>query len=220
MKRLFLLLLPAAVLLVILAMAGCDDESKPEFTRVTIFPECGVVPLAVECYATTSGGNETGDPTGSSNNLEMTWDFRDGGTGQTSINYHTFQEPGTYEVLVTAKDPDGNTATALFPVTVLADTLNIEVSSNFPEGAATTADTVRFDVRAEACDIDPDAAGDYVKLNFRWTMDGNTFLGQNPEYSFAAPGEYMVELAASYASLAVVRKDTLTLTITDPAPAP
>jgi hypothetical protein len=105
-------------------------------------------------------------------------------------------------------------------VTVLADTLNIEATSNFPESAVTTADTVRFDLQASACDIDPDVPGDYVKLSYKWTMDGQVFLGQNPEYRFPVAGEYEVELAASYAALAVVRKDTLVFTVTDPAPGP
>ena len=119
---------------------------------------------------------------------------------------------------MTATDPDGNRAVATYPVTVLADTLNIDIFSNFPEGTVTTDDVVRFDLLASACDIDPDVMGDYVKLTYKWAIDGQIFTGQNPEYSFPAAGQYDVELAASYAALAVVRKDTLTLTVVDPAP--
>ena len=63
MKRAFLLLLPA-ILLVFLAVAGCKDESLPSFTRILVYPDCGVVPLQVEGRAMASGGNESGDPTG------------------------------------------------------------------------------------------------------------------------------------------------------------
>ena len=215
MKRALLLLLPA-LLLVFLVIAGCDDESKPSFTRVKVFPACGVVPLQVEGLAIASGGNESGDPTGGNNNLEIQWNFGDGSTSQTSIAYHTFTEANTYSVVVTGTDPDGNKATASFPITVLADTLIITPLSNFPDGAVTTADIVQFDLRATACDIDPDIPGDYVKMTYHWSIDGHEFFGQQPRYQFTVPGDYDVTLAVTYPELAVVRHSTLAFTVTGP----
>jgi hypothetical protein len=217
MKRAFLLLLPATLLFV-LAMSGCNDESEPEFTRVRVYPECGVAPLQVEGLAIVSGGNESGDPTGGNNNLEIRWSFGDGGTSQTSIAYHTYTEPDDYVVTVTATDPDGKTAEATYPVTVLADSLVIQALSNFPDGAVTTADTVHFDVWASACDINPDVEGDYVKMTYRWLIEDNEYLGRQPEYQFSAAGDYDVQLAVTYPELAVVRRATLSFTVSDPAP--
>src|SRR5210317_1318757 len=98
MKRALLLLLPAS-LLVFLAISGCNDESLPRFTRVRVYPACGIMPLQVEGLAIASGGNESGSPTGGNNNLEITWDFGDGTTGQTSLAYHTFTEARDYDVV-------------------------------------------------------------------------------------------------------------------------
>ena len=215
MKRALLLLLPAS-LLVFLALAGCDDESKPAFTRVRVYPDCGVTPLLVDCLAIVSGGNESGDPTGGNNNLEIKWDFDDGTTSQTSITYHTYTTPGDYLVTITATDPDGNRATATYPVRVFPDTLLVEASSDFADGAVTTADTVHFTMRASSCDIDPDVEDDYVKMNFRWLMDGHEFNGRTPSYQFPAPGDYDVFLSVFYPELAVVRRDTLQFTVTTP----
>lgn len=214
MKRAFLLLLPA-ILLVFLAASGCNDESLPNFTRVKVFPDCGVVPLDVEGLAIASGGNEGGDPTGGNNNLEIRWDFGDGTGGQTSIAYHTFTEAGDYTVTVTATDPDGNKATALYPVVVQPDSLTIEAGSNFPEGAVATTDTVLFTLRARSCDIDPDTESDYVKMTYRWLIDGHEFTGREPMYQFTTAGNETVRLAVTYPELAVTRKDSLLFTVTE-----
>ncbi|MGD9546966.1 MAG: PKD domain-containing protein [Candidatus Krumholzibacteriia bacterium] len=184
MKRACLILLPAAVL-ACAGLTGCNDESKPAFTRINVTPGCGVVPLLVEGYAVVSGGDESGSPTGGNNNLDITWSFGDGHTANTSIAYNRYTDPGDYLVTVRAEDPSGNTTTITYPVRALADSLVIEGYSNFPDGIVTTADTVRFDCLAASCDIDPDSYvpddpataideemfGDYVKLTFEWDMD-------------------------------------------------
>lgn len=214
MKRAFLLLLPA-VLLVMLGVAGCNDESLPTFTRVKVFPDCGVAPLEVEGLAIASGGNESGDPTGGNNNLEIRWDFGDGATSETSITYHTFSQAGDYTVTVTATDPDGGKATSRYAVTVLPDTLNITASSNFPDGAVATTDTVHFSLRARSCDIDPDSEGDYVKMTYRWLIGDQVFTGPSPMYRFTTAGNETVRLAVTYPELAVTRHDSLLFTVTE-----
>lgn len=219
MKRACMLLVPALIILAV--VAGCNDESKPTFTRVSVTPQCGVVPMDVEGYAILSGGNETGDPLGGNNNLEIKWSFGDGGTGNTSVAYHKYLVADDYEVTVVGKDPDGNTTVAQFPVTVLPDSLVIEAGSNFPDGACTTADTVRFEMLvAESCDIDfPVVQGDSVKLQFHWFMDdadSTTYRVVAPEFRFRDAGVYDVELTVFYPAWAVERDTTLTFTVTDP----
>jgi hypothetical protein len=218
MKRACILWVPA--LLILAALPGCKDESKPTFTRLRVTPQCGVVPMDVEGYAVLSGGNESGDPLGGNNNLEIQWAFGDGGTGSTTIAYHRYFTPGEYTVTVVGRDPDGNSTSATIPVTVLPDSLSVQAVSNFPDGSVTTADTVRFDVVVTSCDIDyPNVPGDAVKTEIQWSMgdpDTTIYSLPDPEFQYAVPGTYEAELTVFYPAWAVWRSQTLTFTVTDP----
>lgn len=205
----------------LLAMVtGCQDESKPSFTRLSVTPSCGVAPMDAEGYAILSGGNETGDPMGGNNNLEIQWNFGDGGTGSSTLAYHKYMNPGEYTVTVVGKDPDGNTATATYPVTVLPDSLVMEAGSNFPDGNVTTADTVRFNMIAESCDIDfPTVPGDSVKMEINWEMGDpgdHEYRVTEPEFRYTVPGQYEVNVTVFYPAWAVVRKQTMVFNVTDP----
>ena len=230
MKRAFLLLLPA-VLLVFLSITGCNDENAPSISRILVYPECGTAPLQVDCMAAASGGNESGSPSGGNNNLDFSWNFGDGTSGsETSVSYHIFTEPGDYTVSVTATDPDGKTASRSKFVRVMADTLSIIAGSNFPGGAVTTNDTVRFDVDAWACNIQRDVDDDYRNLNFLWKMDeyqtvvtpgGNIeveyeYHSRRPIFIFQEVRMYEVVVAVFYPELACTRKDTLYFDVTAP----
>lgn len=233
MKRALLLLLPA-VLLVLLSIAGCNDETEPEFSRIRVYPTCGVVPLQVDCLAFVSGGNESGDPTGGNNNLAITWNFGDGSSnGSTSIEYHTFNLPGQYTVIATAEDPDGKTTSISQTIDVMADTLSIEASSNFPGGVATVNDTVRFDLRALSCQVNPDIEDDYRNLIFNWAMDDSfsiitpgtppdtthheyVYENHRPVFQFHEVGTYEITVSVSYPALATTRHDTIYLDVVDP----
>ncbi|MBU8869460.1 MAG: PKD domain-containing protein [Gemmatimonadales bacterium] len=214
-------------LLFVLISAGCNDETEPLFTRLIIAPQCGVVPLEIEGYATVSGGNETGDPTGSTNNLEMTWDFDDGSTGSTSIAYHVFDEPGIFNVTVTATDPDGKTTEISMPVTVRADTLSVWATSNFhgeminegEDGLVPTGEDIFFNVFAESCEIDRDNDEHYRNLNFVWHMndaDEQEFYSRDPIFAFDVAGEYEVTVDIFMPKLAVVRHSSLQIIVSDP----
>jgi len=213
-----MLLVPALLLLAV--ATGCQDESKPTFTRLRVTPDCGVVPMDVEGYAILSGGNETGDPLGGNNNLEIKWAFGDGGTGSTTVAYHQYLAAGDYTVTVTGTDPDGNTAAATYPVTVLPDSLVMEVESNFPDGAFTTADTLRFDMALTSCAVDfPTVPGDSVKVEFNWKMgdaDNTEFNFVAPEFQYDTPDTYEVEVSVFYPAWAVVRQQTMIFNVTDP----
>ncbi|MCB1183856.1 PKD domain-containing protein [bacterium] len=199
MKRACLLLLPALLLLAL--AAGCNDESKPVFTRVRVTPACGVAPLQVEAYGVVSGGNETGDPAGANNLLDMTWKFGDGGTGSTTVAYHRYDVPGEYTVTVTATDQDGNTASAQVPVVVMADSLVITATSSVPDGNVTVGQPITFALTAMSCDIDfPTVPGDSVKMAYRWEMGdaaATVFSGAGPTFSYGVAGEYDVTVAVT-----------------------
>jgi hypothetical protein len=206
----------AATLLAILA-SGCKEDTKPRITRIYLTPACGVAPVEVMAAAYASGGDESGDPLGGNNNLEMNWQFGDGATGATSVAYHTYDAAGTYNVVVTATDPAGETASAAVPMLVLADSLVVDVTTNYPGGAATTNDIVRFDLSAISCDLDfPAVPGDSVKVALRWEMNDSeqhVYTGTSPDFRFTEPGTYNVELTATYPSWAVTRHFEIPLTI-------
>jgi PKD repeat protein len=218
MKRALKLLMPAILLLAI--VAGCDeDESKPNFTRLRVTPDCGVVPMGVEGYAILSGGNESGDPLGGNNNLDVQWSFGDGGTGSTTLAYHKYFAAGEYTITVKGTDPDGNSTSATYPVIVLADSLVINAGSNFPDGNVSTADTVRFDMAAFSCDIDyPTVLGDSVKMEFTWEMgdvDDTIYKVVAPEFQYTTPGQKEVTMTVFYPAWAVERKQKLMFEVVD-----
>lgn len=219
MKRALLLLMPAVLLLAI--VAGCDDDdvSQPSFTRLRVTPACGVVPMEVEGYAILSGGNETGDPLGGNNNLDVKWSFGDGGTGVTTLAYHQYFTAGEFNVTVTGTDPDGNIATATYPVLVLPDSLVVGAGSNFPDGNVTTADTVRFEVSVFTCDIDyPVILGDSVKVEILWEMgdvDDTVYRVMEPAFKYTTPGQKEATLTVFYPAWAVERKQTLVFEVAD-----
>ena len=219
MKRL------AAIALVCLMAAGlfvsgCKDDSKPVLTRVTVSPQCGVVPLEVECYAMTSGGVESGDATGGNAALDINWNFGDGASSQTSISYHTYATPGEYTITVTATDPDGNQVPPVQrTITALADSLILTVDSNFPGGQFTTEDTLKVSFTAENCGVDPNNLGDYVNLSYEWQLTGpieHTFYGLAPNIVLVTPGDYTLRLVVNYPTWAVFRDQVLQFTVTAP----
>lgn len=220
-----MLLVPALLLLALAAGCQDDDTSLPLFTRLRVSPTCGVAPMDVEGYAVLSGGNESGDPMGANNNLEITWSFGDGGTGSSTIAYHTYAHSETYtdtvyQVTVTGRDPDGNTTTASVPVTVFSDSLVIQAGSDFPEGNVTTDQIIHFNIAAESCDIDfPAVQGDSVKMVFKWEMgdaDANEFKLVAPEFRYDIPGQYEVNISVFYPAWSVLRQQTLTFNVTAP----
>jgi PKD repeat protein len=216
-----------AVLSLALLAAGCKEDSKPRITRMKVTPACGVAPVSVVATAYASGGDESGSPLGGNNNLEMAWQFGDGGTGATSVAYHTYTAAGEYDVLVTATDPAGETASASVPIVVLPDSLVVEVATNFPGNDPTTDDVVRFDATVYTCGVDyPTVPGDAVKLAFRWRMNdtaGRVFTEAqpgrqttpegDPGVRFTEPGVYDVELTVTYPAWAVTRHRTIQLTV-------
>ena len=217
MKRACLLLLPALVL--VLAVVGCDDESLPTFTRLTITPNCGVAPMEIQGYAIVSGGDESGDPMGGNNLLEITWNFGDGGTGRSTRDYHTYTVPGDYNVIVTAKDASGNTASTSQLVTVLADSLILEAFSSAEDGMVTTADIIEFGFMAESCDIAfPEVLGDSVKVEILWEMNDpgdHSYSLAQPRFRYDVAGDYTVDLTVTYPAWAVTRTTSLDFTVTD-----
>ena len=208
MKRVICLV--TALLLVVIA--GCNEENHPKITRINVSQYCGVVPMNVEVFGAASGGNESGGATGGVNNLEYIWNFGDG-SGATSLSFHTYTEASDsfYTVTLTVTDPDGKSDVGFAEVTVVADSLTI-TAETFPASGISAGTPVTFNYLAMSCDIDSANDDDYVQLDQTWTVidaamtDGQAvYEGRNPVHSFAAAGTYDVELHVFYAAWEVHR---------------
>lgn len=212
-----ILILAAGLLL--LAVAGCNDENQPAITRLFADPDCGVAPMQVEVYGIASGGNESGSATGGNNNLDFTWNFGDGTTSSTSIGYHTFTVPGEYTVTLKVEDPDGNSATRTVPVTVVADSLRVEAVVE-TAGPIDTSTPVQFNYSAGTCGVDADSDSDRASyLRQTWVMGdpgfsgGGVYTGAEPRHTFSAPGTYQAVVTVTYTAWAVTRRDTVTVVV-------
>ncbi len=100
-----LIIIGIAALLLAVGFSGCEQQSiekeEPESSTVTINanPSAGIIPLTVSF---TSSCDDT-----DSKIISYHWDFGDGNTSTETNPTHTFQNYGTYTVILTTTD--GNT---------------------------------------------------------------------------------------------------------------
>jgi hypothetical protein len=184
-----------------------------------------VAPLAVEFRADASGGQPAGEPTGGNSFLRIRWDFGDG-TGQqegASVAFHTYAEPDTYLVSVTAEDDGGNVSPPCTrPIIVLGDTLAVTAFS-LVNGTLTNVvnpcQPISFDIRAHGCDFDPED-GNYDRFLYTWTFEQPggevVYHGQRPTHSFppSASGNFDVVLRVEDTALALTRRLIVPVTVT------
>jgi hypothetical protein len=223
MKKLGVILLLLG-LATVLAVGCSNNDTKPVVTRLITSESCGVAPLAVEFRADASGGQPAGQPTGGNSFLKIRWDFGDG-TSQSdgaSVAFHTYAEPDTYLVSVTAEDDGGNVSPPFTrPIIVLGDTL--AVSAYTIVNSQLTADVrpcqpISFMVRAHGCDFDPES-GYYERFLYTWTIEqpGGTVVyhGPRPSHSFppTAEGTYNVQLRLEDTGLALTRRLTIPVNV-------
>jgi len=88
-----------------------DGDTEPAAV-INADPVMGTAPLDVSFAATVLGGNEP---------FTYAWDFGDGNTSTEQAPNNTYTDSGTYTVILTVTDADGDTA---------ADTVDIHVGSN------------------------------------------------------------------------------------------
>jgi outer membrane protein OmpA-like peptidoglycan-associated protein len=120
--------------------------------------------------------------------IEYNWNFGDSRTGIGKTTTHSFNQPGTYRVAVTAtnkKGPDtGETTVVVFRPPVPAEVVTISANPQSPD----TRTPVSFSSNVR---------GD-VPISYAWsfgTMGSSTTA--NPTYTFDEPGTYTVTLNAS-----------------------
>jgi len=209
-----------------LVAAGCEDENLvPYFTRWDASIDCGVAPLTVQFVARASGGDPTESLSGANSRLDIDWDFRDGATASGSLVYHTFADPGVYEVAVTVRDKDGDGETQQIPIEVQADSLTVRA---LPGATGATPDTtvargqiVPFTVFARACGFLPDASNaEYnSRFLFTWRMNnqaGTVYSGRSPRHTFALADTGLRHIVVTVLDdqRSVTRNDTVTVRVT------
>lgn len=217
------LLLAALGLLVFL---GCDEENTlvPYFTRLEQSQTCGVVPMTVQFIARASGGNPTDDLTGANAFLSIDWNFGDGGSGNGSIVYHTFRTAGTYPVIVSVRDKDGEGETDTLYVHARADSLRIAASprggtpGGEPDTTVAAGQPVQFNIFAEMCGFDKDT-GDYAaNFKFRWDVGnvaGTVYHGRSPRhtYTIADRGLRQAIVTVEADQVGISRRDTVSVLV-------
>jgi PKD repeat protein len=150
--------------------ATTDDVPVVEITGA---PLVGVEPLVVHFQAAVAGGNGT---------LGYAWDFGIpvDGTATVPAPVRTFAA-GTYDVVLTVTDEDGDTASDTVQLVVDADTVPAPGASAMPmEGIAPL--TVAFQCGAD---------GGNPPLAYRWEFgDGTTSSLATPSYTYPRAGAY------------------------------
>jgi PKD repeat protein len=184
---------------------GGDTETKTGYIDVGLPPAAaftqnateGNAPLTVQFTDTTAN-----TPTA------WLWTFGDGETSTQQNPQHTYAEPGTYTVTLTATNAYGeDTETKTDLITALG-----------PPAAAFTTDVTGGNAPLTVQFTDT-STGDIT--GWSWTFgDGETSTAQSPSHTYAEPGTYTVSLTVSnaYSEDTETKTDLITV-LTPPAAA-
>lgn len=127
----------------------------------------------------------------SSNGVTYFWDFGDGGTSTNAQPVHTFTNPGTYQVMLAAANPNSchTDDTAFITITVSSDT----ISANFNFTLLDTCTNPHINIQNTSTTLPGHSLNN---ATFDWDFgDGSTFSGMNPpDHPYAAPGAYNIQL--------------------------
>lgn len=147
-------------------------------------------------YSGTEGSPVSFDGSGSTSvcgtsSLAFVWNFSDGGVAYSEFPTHTFESPGTFSGQLTVTDPDGNTNTADFSVSItnLAPVVTAGPDMSTPWGVSITLN---------GSAVDPGTA-EQPFLTYSWNFgDGTPSAsgGASVSHSYAQPGTYTATFTA------------------------
>jgi len=156
----------------------------PTFTSMPVAtpsPALQGQPVTFTANATDSDGR----------NMTYVWDFGDGTTGTGPAPTHTYAQPGSYIVTVTATNDCGQSIGGTVTLTVLPQTCDItRPAIKNPPTITITWVQNGLDFTFTGTATDPE---DGVLTNVSWNFgDGSSALGVNVPHNYAAPGAFFV----------------------------
>ncbi len=173
-----------------------DDSGNTDIgsQSVTVSTNTGGLPKAEFVYSPTSpivldnvhfNASASSDDDGTI--VSYDWDFGDGGTGSGETIDHRFHKAGTYQVVLTVEDNDGNTGNKAGTVTVTDNQLPTADFSYTPD-PPDAGDQVTFSAIKSS---DPDG----TIRSWAWDFgDGSTASGETVTHIFSSAGKFWVIL--------------------------
>ncbi|AKB52034.1 hypothetical protein MSBRW_2781 [Methanosarcina barkeri str. Wiesmoor] len=193
--------------------AGSDKKTKAGYIKVEESATDTDKPVA-DFFASVTSGNapftavfmdgSVGNPT------DWYWDFGDGATSSQRDPTHTYSEPGSYTVILTASNDAGSdVATKAGYIIVKGSTTNTESTTDteFTKNIESTENTAQEPVAKFSAT--PKSGNTPLTVEFTdkstetptdwyWTFgDGYTSTQQNPEHTYFEVGSYTVTLTAT-----------------------
>lgn len=167
-----------------LTVTDAAGKTATQTQQLTVANSAPTARFTVSCSARTCtvDGRSSSDPDGAV--ASYAWDFGDGSTGTGATTSHGYAADGSYTIGLTVKDGSGATGTTQLPVTVAG----VGPTASFT--SACTNLTCSFDASAST-------AGTAAITGYTWDFgDGATATGVTATHTFAAAGEYPVQVTA------------------------
>ncbi len=193
------------VALTVTGPGGLDVESKLEYITVTPpapvasftgGPLTGDAPLTVAFSDSTTGATSG-----------WSWSFGDFGTSNLQNPTHTYNDPGTYTVALTAVGPGGSNTDSQPGLVVVSE----------PVPDARFAAVPLTGVAPLIVSFTDHSIGNVS--SWSWTFgDGGISNGQNPGHAYSNPGVYTVSLTVASAGGVDTENKVNYITVTEPAP--
>ncbi len=135
----------------------------------------------------------------------LLWDFGDGTSSKEFNPTHTYSQSGTYDVILTVIDADGNTIES-DPSSIVIDLSDVTV--NHAPKADFTLSVNKLNIKATNNSSDEDND----KLSYSWILsDGFTSNSKNLDHTFAKDGTYKVTLVVSDGKTQSTKDDSVTV---------
>ncbi|CAM4414731.1 PKD domain-containing protein [Zobellia nedashkovskayae] len=136
------------------------------------------------------------------------WDFKDGSTATSSNPSHSFNEKGTYNVVLTVTDEEGLKDSETI-------TVKITETENEAPKANASANITNGEAPLEIQFNGSNSTDDKGVKNYFWDFkDGSTSTSSNPSHSFTKEGTYDVLLTVTDEE-SLKDSDTVTISITE-----
>ena len=176
-----------------------ENANSDPVAVVNATPKTGFAPLQVQF-----SGNQSTDDKGITS---YEWNFNDGTTSSISNPNHTFDEVGTYNVILKVYDEEGKSSTADVLITVQA-------RPNEAPVAVATANRLEGDAPLEVNFRGSDSTDDKGIATYYWDFPFDPSAAPNNTRIFTIPGVYEISLTVTDAE-GLKSTDQLTITVNE-----